>query len=115
MSYRDYMFKETTKKFLELEGFLEPTPIQKEILPLACKGKDVIGISATGSGKTHAFLIPVMERVDTSIDRIQAVITAPTRELALQLYTRTKNMQEDRNFGCWKLCTSSVNVFTGSC
>ncbi len=94
MSYRDYMFKETTKKFLELEGFLEPTPIQKEILPLACKGKDVIGISATGSGKTHAFLIPVMERVDTSIDRIQAVITAPTRELALQLYTRTKNMQE---------------------
>lgn len=92
--YRDYMFKETTKKFINLEGFEEPTPIQKEILPLAGKGRDVIGISATGSGKTHAFLIPIMEQVDTQADHIQAVITAPTRELALQLFNRASNMME---------------------
>ncbi|WP_416324810.1 DEAD/DEAH box helicase [[Eubacterium] hominis] len=94
MSYRDYMFQETTKEFIRLEGFEEPTPIQKEILPLACKGRDVIGISATGSGKTHAFLIPIMEKVDVHQDHIQAVITAPTRELALQLYSRMTNMQK---------------------
>lgn len=92
--YRDYMFTQRTKSFITLEGFAEPTPIQQAIIPLACKGKDVIGISATGSGKTHAFLIPILEKVDTSKDVIQAVITAPTRELAIQLYNRCVNMQE---------------------
>ncbi len=90
--YRDYMFRENTKKFIELEHFIEPTPIQKAVIPMACKGKDIIGISATGTGKTHAFLIPIMEKVDSSKDCIQAVITAPTRELALQIYNRCEKM-----------------------
>ena len=64
--YSDYMFKETTKQFIKLENFIEPTPIQKEVIPMACKGKDIIGISDTGTGKTHAFLIPIMEKVDSS-------------------------------------------------
>ena len=51
--YSDYMFKETTKQFIKLENFIEPTPIQKEVIPMACKGKDIIGISDTGTGKTH--------------------------------------------------------------
>lgn len=90
--YRDYMFRENTKKFIELEHFIEPTPIQKAVIPMACKGKDIIGISATGTGKTHAFLIPIMEKVDSSKNYIQAVITAPTRELALQIYNRCEKM-----------------------
>ena len=92
--YRDYMFKEHTKKFIELEHFIEPTPIQQAVIPMACKGKDIIGISATGTGKTHAFLIPIMEKVDSSKNCIQAVITAPTRELALQIYNRCEKMSE---------------------
>lgn len=92
--YSDYQLKETTKKFIEINHFIEPTPIQKQVIPLAMKGKGIIGISATGTGKTHAFLIPIMERVDTSKDVVQAVITAPTRELAIQLYERAKIMQE---------------------
>lgn len=92
--YRDYMFTQRTKNFINLEGFEEPTPIQQAIIPLACKGKDVIGISATGSGKTHAFLIPILEKIDTSKETIQAVITAPTRELAIQLFNRCENMQK---------------------
>ena len=92
--YSDYTFRPETKKFIELNGFTEPTPIQQQVIPLACKGKDIIGISDTGTGKTHAFLIPIMERVDAEINEVQAVITAPTRELAMQLYNRAVKMQE---------------------
>lgn len=92
--FTDYNFKETTKRFIELNRFTAPTPIQQKVIPLICKGKDVIGISATGTGKTHAFLIPIMERIDTSLNEVQVVITAPTRELALQLYTRASEMSE---------------------
>lgn len=94
MSYRDYQFKETTKQFIALNKFVEPTPIQQKVIPIASKGRDVIGISATGTGKTHAFLIPIMELVDSSIQQVQAVITAPTRELAVQLFERAKLMSE---------------------
>ncbi len=92
--YSDYMFRESTKRFIELEGFVNPTQIQKEVIPQACKGRSIVGISATGSGKTHAFLIPIMEMVDSEIDQIQAVISAPTRELATQIYLRCNKMQE---------------------
>lgn len=92
--FSDYMFRPTTKKLIEILGFESPTQIQKEVIPLAMKGKDIIGISKTGTGKTHAFLIPLMEMIDTETDSVQAVITAPTRELALQLYTRAQEMME---------------------
>jgi len=58
------------------------------------KGKDVIGLSATGSGKTHAYLIPIMEKVDIADNECQAVITAPTRELAAQIYEMAKVMEK---------------------
>ena len=92
--YSDYMFQEHTKQFIKLEGFIEPTPIQQAVIPLACKGKDIIGISDTGTGKTHSFLIPIMEKVDCTKSYVQAVITAPTRELALQIYHRSLKMSE---------------------
>lgn len=92
--YSDYQLKDTTKKLIALNHFIEPTPIQSKVIPLAMKGKDIIGISATGTGKTHAFLIPIMEKVDPSKDYVQAVITAPTRELAIQLFERAKVMQQ---------------------
>lgn len=92
--FEDFNLKPTTMEFLKLNGFETPTPIQEEIIPSALRGKDVIGLSKTGTGKTHAFLIPVMEKVDSSLDRVQAVITAPTRELATQIYDKAKMMQE---------------------
>jgi len=78
------------KKFIEelmkFKGFKEMSYIQKEVYPLAMKGKNVIGKSKTGSGKTHAFLFPIMENIDTSSNKLQVVIMAPTRELASQIY-----------------------------
>lgn len=90
--FSDYNFKETTNQFIEQNGFYEPTPIQQKVIPFVCKGRDVIGISDTGTGKTHAFLIPIIERIDPTLNEVQVVITAPTRELALQLYMRASDL-----------------------
>ncbi|SIT82190.1 DEAD/DEAH box helicase [Edaphobacillus lindanitolerans] len=67
-------------------GFREPTPIQEAVIPLVLKGKSTIGQAHTGTGKTHSFLIPIIERTDSSAAGVQSVITAPTRELAEQIH-----------------------------
>ncbi|AEB24741.1 MULTISPECIES: DEAD/DEAH box helicase [Bacillus] len=67
-------------------GFYEPTDIQKRLIPAVLKNESVIGQSQTGTGKTHAYLLPILNRIDPGSDTVQAVITAPTRELANQIY-----------------------------
>jgi ATP-dependent RNA helicase DeaD len=66
-------------------GFEEPTPIQSLVIPQVLKGKDVIGQAQTGTGKTAAFGVPILEMVDPGDRRLQAVILCPTRELAIQV------------------------------
>lgn len=66
-------------------GFEEPSPIQAECIPAVLRGEDVIGQAQTGTGKTAAFGIPLLEHVDTDIPKVQAVVLAPTRELAIQV------------------------------
>lgn len=92
--FEDFNMKKETMDFIKANGFTEPTPIQESVVPHALKGKDVIGLSSTGSGKTHAFLIPIMEKIDPVKENVQAVITAPTRELAVQIFEMAKVMQE---------------------
>jgi len=67
-------------------GFKEPTEIQERIIPIIKKGESAIGQSQTGTGKTHAYLLPVVDSIDPQKEQVQAVITAPTRELATQIY-----------------------------
>ena len=57
--------------FIEKNHFTQPTPIQEQVIPSALRGKDIIGLSSTGSGKTHAYLIPIMEKVDPNSDEAQ--------------------------------------------
>ncbi len=71
-------------KALNDMGFEEPTPIQKAAIPVAMSGSDMIGQAQTGTGKTAAFGIPVLQRIDVSKPAPQAVILSPTRELAIQ-------------------------------
>ena len=92
--FNDFALRESTQKLIELEGFQEPTAIQAAVIPVALKGRDLIGISETGTGKTHAFLIPLMEKIKPELPQVQAVITAPTRELAMQIYNRAKTMMK---------------------
>ncbi len=92
--FEDFNLKESTKAFIAGNHFTQPTPIQEQVIPSMIRGKDVIGLSATGSGKTHAYLIPLMEMIDPAKDHVQAVITAPTRELAMQIYQRAQQMED---------------------
>ncbi len=92
--FSDFNLHKKTMRFIELNEFYEPTPIQEEVIPALLKGKDVIGLSKTGTGKTHAYLIPLFEKIDTSRKEPQAVITAPTRELASQIFEKAKKMTE---------------------
>ncbi|MGB3161257.1 MAG: DEAD/DEAH box helicase [Carnobacterium sp.] len=66
-------------------GFTQPTEVQEKLIPAIKKGKSVIGQSQTGSGKTHTFLLPLIDGIDPSKKEVQVVITTPSRELAEQI------------------------------
>ncbi len=93
--YTDYQFKPFLKDAIAKLGFTEPTPIQKEIIPLILKGKSAIGQAHTGTGKTHSFLLPIVQRVDETKQEVQAVITSPTRELAQQIFDALNQLIEN--------------------
>lgn len=84
--------KKTTEEFLKLNNFTDLTNVQKKVLEFANSKKDVIAISKTGTGKTHAYLIPVIENINTKSDKTQVLISLPTRELAYQVYQNAKVM-----------------------
>jgi ATP-dependent RNA helicase DeaD len=77
---------------LTANGLIEPTPIQEQTIPVLLTGKDVIAQAQTGTGKTLAFVLPILERVDPKKENIQALIITPTRELALQITTEVKKL-----------------------
>jgi len=76
------------KKGIEELGFTELFPIQAQAIIPLLEGKDVIGQAQTGTGKTAAFGIPMVERVDPKSKRVQGLVLAPTRELAIQVAER---------------------------
>lgn len=75
-------------------GFDQPTEIQEKVIPVVKKGRDIIGQSQTGSGKTHAFLLPLFNQIDPKKEEVQVVITAPSRELAEQLANAATQLAE---------------------
>jgi ATP-dependent RNA helicase RhlE len=86
MKFSDFGLADGVMEGLDAMGFEKPTPIQEQAIPLAIAGKDVIGVAQTGTGKTAAFLLPVMSKISQSPDNnINALIIVPTRELALQI------------------------------
>lgn len=89
-TFQDFKLQEYCNQVIKELGFKKPTPIQEKVIPLVLKNRDIIGISQTGTGKSHAFLLPIMSRIDVNKDCVQAVITAPTRELASQLFNNAK-------------------------
>lgn len=90
--FTDYQFKPFLREAIQNLGFEQPTPIQKEMIPLILKHTSAIGQAHTGTGKSHSFLIPLVEQLDADRDELQAVVTAPTRELASQLYEELKKL-----------------------
>ncbi len=89
----------TTRTSLAKMGISDPTPIQEATIPVLQDGHDVIGQARTGSGKTLAFTIPIIERSDSSSRVAQALILAPTRELAMQIANVVKPLASRRSLG----------------
>jgi ATP-dependent RNA helicase CshB len=85
-NFEKYNFKPFIIEAVNKLGFSEPTEIQERLIPIIAKGESAIGQSQTGTGKTHAYILPIIEKINPNLNEVQAVITAPTRELANQIY-----------------------------
>lgn len=112
MQFREFDLSEPLQKAIDRFGYTEPTPIQKATIPLALAGDDILGCAQTGTGKTAAFVLPILQRLShgafprTGRRPIRALVLAPTRELALQ------NFESFRYFGK-SVGISSAVIFGG--
>lgn len=92
--FTDFALAPLLQANLAAKGYETPSPIQDQSIPLALKGQDVIGIASTGTGKTAAFALPVLQRLITD-NSAAALIIAPTRELAQQIEAECKALAKD--------------------
>ncbi len=99
VSFSELGLSERMLATLRQIGYTEPTPIQAATLPVALVGRDVIGQAQTGSGKTAAFAIPVLERLDAQRSEVQALVLCPTRELAAQVEAEFERLAKGSGFG----------------
>lgn len=90
--FEDYFLKRELLMGIFEAGFERPSPIQEESIPIALTGRDILARAKNGTGKTAAFVIPVLEKVNPKKDKIQALLLVPTRELALQTSQVCKNL-----------------------
>lgn len=96
LSFQSLGISEARTKHLEKEGFTEPTEIQAQAIPHLLSGRDVVGQAQTGTGKTAAFALPIIEGIDIKTSAPQALILTPTRELAIQVCQAIRNITGDR-------------------
>ncbi|MGC1909882.1 MAG: DEAD/DEAH box helicase, partial [Candidatus Dormiibacterota bacterium] len=82
---------------LDAVGYSDPTPIQALTLPVALSGKDFVGQARTGSGKTAAFAVPILEQLDRNSQTFQALVLCPTRELAAQVTVEFESLARGRS------------------
>src|SRR5438270_10953634 len=84
-AFADLGLSESTLQALQDVGYEKPSPIQEQAIPILLQGEDIIGQAQTGSGKTAAFGLPIVEHVDPSEHEVQALVLTPTRELCIQV------------------------------
>lgn len=106
--FNDFALSDILKKNVAEKGYVTPTPIQDQVIPMLLEGKDVVGIANTGTGKTAAFLLPLLHKIiEHPQERI--LIVAPTRELAVQIQDETKSFA--RGTGIFSvLCIGGVGM-----
>ncbi|MBD3280068.1 DEAD/DEAH box helicase [Candidatus Dojkabacteria bacterium] len=94
--YGDFQISDILKKNIETKGYKNPTKIQDQAIPVVLKGKDVLGLASTGSGKTDAFLVPMMDKMIKSRSE-KCLIIVPTRELASQIQDEFRDLSRNTN------------------
>lgn len=108
ITFRDFPLSEAIQRAVAEIGYTEPTPIQAQSIPLILEGKDVIGRSHTGTGKTAAFGLPAIEMIDPDLEGVQVLALCPTRELAMQAAA------EVEKFARYKKGVKVVAVYGGA-
>ncbi|MFH1118749.1 MAG: DEAD/DEAH box helicase [Bacteroidota bacterium] len=107
-NFRQFGFVEGVMQGLDTVGFEKPTPIQLQIIPHVLAGHDVIGCAQTGTGKTAAYLLPILHRIiEKPVKGINSIIIAPTRELAVQIAQQLEGFS-------YFLSISSLPVYGGT-
>ncbi|MFC4873915.1 DEAD/DEAH box helicase [Negadavirga shengliensis] len=107
MTFNDFKFVESLQEGLDAMGFEKPTPIQEQAMPIIMDGKDIIATAQTGTGKTAAFILPVLNRISQSGQKgVQALILAPTRELSIQIDQQIQGL-------AYFLGISSIPIYGG--
>ena len=99
--FQDFCIDERVKRSITAQGYILPTPIQDKIIPHILNGCDVVGVANTGTGKTAAFLVPLINKVLLN-KKEQIIIMAPTRELAIQIDQELKKFA--RGMGIFSVC-----------
>ncbi len=90
MSFEKFSFDRRISAGIHAAGYTTPTPIQDQAIPIVLEGRDVLGIAQTGTGKTAAFVLPILQRLlDGRSRHVRALVLAPTRELAEQIHQAT--------------------------
>lgn len=95
--FKSLGISESTVNKLKEFGVAKPTPIQEKAIPFVMNGRDVIAQAQTGTGKTFAFILPILEKIDPLASHVQALIVTPTRELALQITEEFVKLTNDIN------------------
>ncbi len=90
ITFKDLALSPEILKAIEEIGYVKPSPIQAEAIPVVLSGKDIIGQAQTGTGKTAAFMLPILEKIDPKNRNVQALVLCPTRELAVQVHEESK-------------------------
>jgi ATP-dependent RNA helicase DeaD len=108
MKIENVILNDNIQRALDEMGFEEGTQIQQEAIPVILEGRDIIGQSNTGTGKTAAFGIPILEKIDRNIKMPQAIVLLPTRELAVQV------ANEFRKYGKYMDGIKTVTVYGGA-
>ncbi|MDX6639808.1 MAG: ATP-dependent helicase DeaD [Solirubrobacteraceae bacterium] len=84
-TFSELGLSEPLLKALDDVGYESPSPIQEQAIPPMLEGRDIIGQAQTGSGKTAAFGLPLLETIDPDLNEVQALVLTPTRELCIQV------------------------------
>ncbi len=85
MKFEELQIDERMLRAIEDMGFEEASPIQAQAIPVVLQGRDIVGQAQTGTGKTAAYSIPMLQKIDPNLKKVQAIVLCPTRELAVQV------------------------------
>jgi ATP-dependent RNA helicase RhlE len=107
LNFKDFSFDPRISAGIRTAGYTKPTPIQEQAIPVVLQGRDVLGIAQTGTGKTAAFALPILQRLTKGpLRQVRALIVAPTRELAEQIHQASVDLGK-------KTRVRSVTVYGG--